>query len=143
MEWLEDLEWIKGTYDWADVFSSDITNLLGVVDLVLNIFMLLAFIGMWYWIYTLAKKMWVKHAWMWWIPLFQYYTMCQVAGVKFFKHVVLNNSMNFIYCCIYLLYCKIHLNIITNIKKNMKRLMVNSRSILYSIHYVSSGSIQI
>jgi len=89
MEWLEDLEWIKGTYDWADVFSSDITNLLGVVDLVLNIFMLLAFIWMWYWIYTLAKKMWVKHAWMWWIPLFQYYTMCQVAGVKFFKHVVI------------------------------------------------------
>lgn len=94
LEWLEGLESLEGldwmqALDYWNTFNPDVGNTLNLIDMWLNIFTLLSFIWMWYGIYVLAKKMWVKHAWMWWVPLVQYYTLCKVAGVWFFKHMVL------------------------------------------------------
>ena len=93
LEWLEGLESLEGldwiqALDYWNTFNPDVENTLNLIDMWLNIFILLSFIWMWYGIYVLAKKMWVKHAWMWWVPLVQYYALCKIAGVWFFKHII-------------------------------------------------------
>jgi len=74
---------------WNDMaMYGDYANTMAWVDTAINIFMLISFIWMWYGLYTLAKKMNIKNAWMGWVPLLQMYTMTQVAGLDFKKYIL-------------------------------------------------------
>jgi len=55
----------------------------------MNIFSIIAILLTWYGIYTLAKKMNIKNAWIWWIPLLQLYTLVKIAWLNFFKDLLL------------------------------------------------------
>ena len=70
------------------MYGSEYGSTMANVDMVINIFMLLVFLWTWYGLYILAKKMNIKNAWMGWVPLLQYYTMTQVAGVDFKKYML-------------------------------------------------------
>ena len=70
------------------MYGSGYGSTMANVDMDLNIFMILSFIWMGYGLYILAKKMNIKNAWMGWVPLLQYYTMTQVAGVDFKKYML-------------------------------------------------------
>ena len=58
-------------------------------NIIVWIIYIIIFFWMGFGLYLLAKKMWIKHAWMGWIPLLNYYIMTQVAGVSFLKYVVI------------------------------------------------------
>ena len=87
---LNNINWIDTSSIDPNVmmYWNEYANTMANVDMALNIFMLISFIWMGYGLYVLAKKMNIKNAWMGWVPLLQFYTMTQVAGVSFKKHVL-------------------------------------------------------
>lgn len=69
--------------------DNDMVDIMNAVDMVWNFFGLLSFIWIGYGLYVLAKKMNIKNAWMWWIPVLQLYIMPQVAGLSFKKYILI------------------------------------------------------
>lgn len=53
------------------------------------IFIIFIMLIMWYGIYSLSKKMWLKHSWLWWFPYLQYYTMVKISWLDFVRDFLL------------------------------------------------------
>lgn len=81
-----DINMINSEYDV--MMNSTFLDMLGPILVFINLLSLVFYLLFAWWLFMMSKKFWVKHAWMSFIPILQFYNLAAVADKSLLNYIV-------------------------------------------------------